>query len=119
LTSTKMSSKRVLELYRNKDLVEKSFHYLKDRLSGRRMRVSPRRTLEGKLFVQYIALVLNMYIKKAMEEYQLFEHYTMNQLISLIGRIERLEHPKYGVTMGEVLEKQLELLKKLEIPAPC
>lgn len=118
LTSTTLNSKRVLERYRNKDLVEKSFHYLKDRLSGRRMRVSQRQTLEGKLFVQYIALILSMYMKKKMEDHQLFEKYTMNQIIALINRIERLEHPEYGYTIGEVLEEQIQLFKQLEIPNP-
>jgi transposase len=45
-----------LEIYRNKDLVEKAFENLKERLSFNRMAVSSEKSLDGKLFVEFIAL---------------------------------------------------------------
>ncbi len=38
-------------IYRNKDLVEKAFGNLKERLNHRRTLVSSEQSLEGKLFV--------------------------------------------------------------------
>ncbi len=46
-----------LEIYRNKDLVEKAFDNLKERLNLRRVAVSSEQSLDGKLFVQFIALI--------------------------------------------------------------
>ena len=43
----------VLSIYRNKDLIEKSFGNLKNRLSMRRTGVSSDENLEGKLFIQF------------------------------------------------------------------
>lgn len=57
LSNTEMTTRKVLEHYRNKDMIEKAFHDLKNRLNLRRVRVKSDRTLEGKLFVQYIALL--------------------------------------------------------------
>ncbi|MEX2013266.1 MAG: IS1634 family transposase, partial [Candidatus Levyibacteriota bacterium] len=45
-----------LEIYRNKDLVEKAFGNLKERLNLRRLSVSSDASLDGKLFVEFIAL---------------------------------------------------------------
>ncbi len=45
-------------IYRFKDLIEKSFGNLKERLSMRRMSVASKKNFEGKLFVQIITLQL-------------------------------------------------------------
>jgi len=56
-----------LELCRNKDVVEKTFGYLKERLNMRRYLVSSEKSLDGKLFVQFVALIYLSYIKKQMQ----------------------------------------------------
>lgn len=45
------------QIYRNKDLIEKSFGNLKERLDMRRMSVASEENFEGKLFIQFIALM--------------------------------------------------------------
>ena len=66
-----------LEIYRNKDLVEKAFGNLKDRLNFSRPEVSSDQSLDGKLFVEFIALIYLSYIKKMMQDKNLFKRYTM------------------------------------------
>ncbi len=53
-----------LEIYRNKDLVEKAFGNLKERLSFNRMAVSSDQSLDGKLFVEFIALIFSLILKE-------------------------------------------------------
>ena len=53
-----------LEIYRSKDLVEKAFGNLKERLNMRRTSVSSAENLEGKLFVQFVALIYLSYYKE-------------------------------------------------------
>ena len=52
-----------LRIYRLKDLIEKSFSNLKERLSMRGISVASEENFEGKLFVQFIALQLMPYTK--------------------------------------------------------
>ncbi|MFF2911970.1 hypothetical protein [Paenibacillus sp. NPDC057934] len=59
---------RALAVYRNKDVIEKDFGNLEERLNFRRMEVSSERSLDGKLFVEFIALIYLSYIKKVMLE---------------------------------------------------
>ncbi len=54
-----------LEIYRNKDLVEQAFGNLKERLNLRRTLVSSEQSLDGKLFVEFVALIYLSYLKKA------------------------------------------------------
>jgi len=46
-----------LEIYRNKDLEEKAFGNLKERLNFRRPAVSSDQSLEGKIFLEFVALI--------------------------------------------------------------
>ena len=50
-----------LMLYRNKDVIEKAFGNIKERLNSRRMEVSSELSLDGKLFVEFIALIYLSY----------------------------------------------------------
>ena len=67
-----------LELYCNKDVVEKAFGNLKERLNMRHTLVSSEQSLDGKLFVEFVALIYLSHIKKQMQETDLFKHYTMS-----------------------------------------
>lgn len=53
LSSEIEDSIQALEIYRNKDLVEKTFGNLKERLNLHRTAVSSDTSLDGKLFVQF------------------------------------------------------------------
>ncbi len=50
-----------LEIYRNKDAVEKAFNNLKERMRMRRLAVSSESSLDGKLFIQFIGLIFISY----------------------------------------------------------
>jgi hypothetical protein len=107
-----------LELYRNRDVVEKAFGNLKDRLNGRRTLVSSDQSLEGKLFVEFIALIYLSYIKKKMEERDLFKKYTLQSLLDKLDVIESYEAPGNAVIVGEVLKKQSKLYEEMDVPVP-
>jgi len=77
-----------LNIYRNKDLVEKTFFNLKDRLGFNRLAVSSDMGLDGKLFVEFIALIYLSYIKKQMQDGGLFKTYSMQGLLDTLYIIE-------------------------------
>ncbi len=62
-----------LDIYRSKDIVGKVFGSRKERLDRRRTSVSSDENLDGKLFVQFVALILLSYITKVMNENNLFK----------------------------------------------
>jgi len=57
--------------------VEKAFDNLKDRLNLRRLAVSSEQSLDGKLFVQFIALIFLSHITRKMQENNLFKDFTL------------------------------------------
>lgn len=107
-----------LALYRSKDIVEKAFGNLKERLSFRRIQVSSELSLNGKLFVEFIALIYLSYIKKAMQDAKLFSLWTMQGLLDELDTIERLQAPGHGRVLGEITDKQEKLFLSLGVPPP-
>jgi transposase len=63
ITNETMDGATALGLYRNKDVVEKAFGNLKERLNLRRALVSSEQSLDGKLFVQFVALIYLSYTR--------------------------------------------------------
>jgi hypothetical protein len=107
-----------LEIYRSKDMIEKAFGNLKERLNMRRTSVSSEENLEGKLFVQFVALIYLSYIKKAMCDNDLFKNYTMQELLDELDIIERFEQPGRRYRIGEITKKQMNLYICLGVKIP-
>lgn len=109
---------KALEIYRNKDLVEKAFDNLKERLNLRRVAVSSEQSLDGKLFVQFVALIFLSYITKKMQENKLFKDHTMQEVLDDLDIIECFEVPGKKLMVGETTKRQMELFTKLGAPPP-
>jgi len=107
-----------LSLYKSKEIVEKAFGNLKERLNFRRMQVSSELSLNGKLFVEFIALIYLSYVKKQMQEAKLFDKWTMQGLLDDLDTIELFEAPGHGRLLGEVTKKQSEVFRSLGVEPP-
>lgn len=107
-----------LELYRNRDVVEKAFGNIKERLNCRRTLVSSDQSLDGKLFVEFISLIFLSYIKKQMQDKELFKEYTLQGLLDELDVIECFEEPGREPIVGEVLKKQEQIYTDMGVEAP-
>jgi transposase len=103
-------AKEALSIYRTKDCIEKTFGNLKERLGFRRMRVCDNEHLQGKVFVQYIALIIFSAIKKTMNDKDLYRTYTSYSLLDELDVVEYYHHPGAAGHWGETTKKQRDLL---------
>lgn len=119
ITNEKMDAFTALHLYRMKDVVEKGFGNLKERLNLRRLLVSSERNLEGKIFAEFAALILISHLDHKMKEAKLYESYTMSQVLDKLDVIECFEDPAHSLRVGEILTKQQEIYAALKVPIPA
>jgi transposase len=96
-----------LRVYRKKDIAEKAFENLKERLEMRRTTVHSDQTLQGKFFLQFLALIYVSYIHKCMSERDLYRNHTMQTLIDSLDVIERFEYKGQRPYCGEITDKDL------------
>ena len=104
-----------LSLYRMRDVVEKAFWNVKERLNLKRTMTSSESSLDGKLFVEFVALIYLSYIQKKMEENGLFATYTLHELLDELDVIECFMEPGKAPIQGEVLKKQEQIYRDLGV----
>lgn len=118
ISNENLEVSEVLNIYRQKDVAEKAFHNIKDRLDTRRVRVSSKPTLDGKIFVTFVSLILLSYIKNQMKRQELYKKYTTQELLDELDIIESYEREGEKLRLGEITKKQREIFEKLEIRIP-
>ena len=105
-----------IQIYWNKDLIEKSFGNLKERLDMRRMPVASEENLEVKLFIQFIHLMYLSYIKNQMDEHGLFKNFTMQTLLDELDIIETYHYPGYEHHISELTS--IALYRAMDVSLP-
>ena len=118
ITNEKMDAFTALHLYRMKDVVEKAFGNLKERLNMRRLLAKSEKNLDGKIFNEFIALILISHLDHKMKETDLYKTYTMQQLLDKLDVLECYEDEKRALRIGELLDKQAEIYKTLGVEPP-
>lgn len=107
---------KALQIYRDKDVVEKGFDDLKNQLDMKRLRMHSSRSTDGRLFVQFIALILMSALRKEMRKSKLIEWYTVRELLKEMGTLTKITYPgKYGYVLTEVTKPQQKILANLKI----
>ena len=108
-----------LWVYRNKDIVEKCFDDLKNSIDMKRLRMHTKETVDGRLFVQFIALILMSALRSQMRTSSLIEKYTVRELLLEMEPLTQIRYTgKYGSIITEVTKPQREILSSLGIEIP-
>lgn len=108
-----------IRVYRNKDVVEKSFDDLKNQLDMNRLRIHNSETMNGRLFVQFIALIYISALRKEMRCSDLIRKYTVKELFQEMETVAKIKYAgKYGSILTEPTKQQREILKQLNITLP-
>lgn len=119
LTNEKMTAKEALHIYRTKDVIEKSFGNIKERLNSRRLLVSSEQSLTGKMFVQFVALILVSAVNRVMHERELYRTYSLQQLLDRLDEIEQFTAEGRIPKVREVQADQTAIYKSFGIPSPA
>ncbi|MEW5785722.1 MAG: hypothetical protein AB1767_11735 [Bacillota bacterium] len=105
-----------LMVYRNKDAVEKCFDDLKNQLDMKRLRIHSSASMDGRLFVQFIALIFMSALRKKMRDTGLIEKYTVRELLLEMETLTQIHFSgKYGHILTEVTKPQRHIMESLKI----
>ena len=113
-----MDAFTALHLYRMKNIVEKGFCNIKEKLNMRRLLSKSEKNLDGKIFNEFIALILISCLDHKMKETDLYKSYTMQQLLDKLDVLECYEDENRALRIGEMLNKQAEIYETLGIELP-
>ena len=81
-------AKEAIKIYREKDIVEKGFLRLKNSLDLGRIRVHSETSMQNKVFIGFISLILLSGIHNVMVEKKLYTKMTMKKLILTLSKLK-------------------------------
>jgi transposase len=117
LTNDNITSFDSITIYRNKDVVEKGFLRLKQKLDLYRTRVHSQIALDNKIFISFIALILVSKIHYVMIKNDLYKKFTMKQLISKLKRVKIITI-KEDKILKCMTKSQNDIFEAFDIPPP-
>ena len=120
LPPSRHSLAEILDIYGMRDEQEKSFMFIKSEQDGRRLRTSREQTADGRLFIQFVALILNCMIYRrflASKELQrIFP--TRQHMLEELRSIRLIRHPRKAKIITEIVGRQVDVFKEFRLPVP-
>lgn len=80
-TDFRKTTAEILDIYRRRDVVEKSFDDLKNDLDMRRLHVHSDEVAEGKAFVAFLALIVRSRMHNLLQGYMAQQHFTFQKIL--------------------------------------
>jgi len=108
---------KALAIYRAKDVVEKGFYRMKNSLDLGRLRVHSNTTMQSKVFISFIALILECRIHRVMLMSGLYKTMTMKKLILTLEKL-RIQHIKGKDILFPLTKVQKAIFKAFNFEFP-
>jgi transposase len=77
-----------INIYRNKDVVEKCFYRYKNSLGLDRLHVHSNERMQNKVFIIFISMILTSYIQNIMKKNNLYKQMTLDELLIKLSTIK-------------------------------
>ena len=103
MSNTIKTASKALEVYRAKDIVENCFDDLKNHLDMKRLRVHDSAAMDGRLFLQFIALIYISSIRRTIQTNEKLKYLTTREVME---DMETLVKIKYSGHYGEVFTER-------------
>lgn len=119
-TDFRKTTAEILELYRRRDVIEKSFDDLKNELDMKRLRCHNEETAQGKMFVAFLSLIVRSYMLKQLRPLMQQNDYPFRKILLELDKIHSFSmSPNAKPTPTNPLTKlQRTIFDCLEIPYP-
>lgn len=118
LTNHYKDPQRLLEIYRKKDVVEKSFDNLKNDLDLHRLRIHSDEAMEGRIFIGFISLIIASYIREKMRVHDIYRKYSFHELMAELKKLKMIVFKDGKKMLTEITSGQKFIFKAMELEIP-
>ena len=113
-----LARESVLSLYRQKDYLEKIFDILKNEFDGKRLRCHSQASMEARLFIKFLSLILYSALTKKMKISNMFKLYSIKEIFYELKKLRIISINSSQFYLSEISKKQKEIFSKLDIQIP-
>ena len=119
-TDFKKTTAEILDIYRCRDTIEKSFDDLKNGLDMKRLHIHTSETAQGKVFVSFLSLIVRAYLLRQLKDYMRQNGLTLKKILLELDKIKTIQYPGSDEErlLNPLTKRQREIYELLEIPVP-
>ena len=118
ISNKSIKTQEALRLYRRKDVIEKYFDNMKHDIERKRLRIHTSKTFEGRLFLDFLALIVYSWISRTMRKEGINKQLTVQELIYDLKKIKHIQIGEKKTIITEVSKKQRDLFTRFDIQPP-
>lgn len=118
LSNDSKDAKYILNVYRTKDVVEKSFDNLKNDLDLDRLNIHSDAAMEGRVFIGFIALILTSRIRNVMQQCALYKSFTFSSLLTELKKLKCVHFSGGKSMFTELTKSQKAIYKAFQMDVP-
>ena len=112
LTNVKTDSGELLDIYRNKEVVENCFDDLKNTLDMKRLRIHSSEAMDSRLFIQFLALVLISRIRMVGKDNVALRYISVREIMDAMESIVHITYSRrYGSTISDIGPLQQKIIE--------
>ena len=113
-------AKEALRVYRNKDVVENCFDDLKNHMDMKRLRVHSSPTMNGRLFLQFVALIYISSIRTEIQKDEKLQYFTVRKVLEVMETLVKVKYDnRYGQVFTEISSKQRKIMDIFGVELPA
>lgn len=115
---SELSRDECLLIYQRRDQSEKLFDILKNELKECRIRSNNRDVVEGRIFLNFLALIVYSSVDRVMKVKELYKNWTVTELLMELKKIKLITLGNGKMVLTEISKKQRTLLQDLGVELP-
>lgn len=105
-----------LNIYRDKDCVENCFDDLKNQLDMKRLRVHSSRSMDSRIFLQFLALILISHIRKTIKPDNNLKGLSVRDIMEAMEPLVKINYSgRYGALYSETNPRQRNIMEAFNL----
>ena len=109
-----------LRVYRDKDVVENCFDDLKNHMDMKRLRVHTAPTMDGRLFLQFLALIYVSSIRTEIQKDEKLQYFTVRKVMEEMETLVKIKYAnRYGQVFTETTPVQRRIMERFGVELPA
>jgi transposase len=118
LSKSDLGKQMTIELYFKRDSVEQCFDNLKNDLKQDRIRVQSEKSMQGRLFISFITMIVFSFIQNGLNKMKHKKKMSMKQLMMNLKKLKMLKLLNGKTRLTEISRKQKNIFTFFDIPLP-
>lgn len=102
MTNVKITSSQLLDVYRQKDVVENCFDDLKNSLDMKRLRIHSSESMDNRLLIQFLSVILVSKIRMIAKGNKDLKYFSVREILEAMESVVRISYSgRYGSIVSE------------------